>query len=74
MAQSTFNKVLFSSAVVAGIAVVAPQDADAALGDRTLRQGMSHPDVTELQNALKEKGFLHTALLQAILVRIQEMR
>ncbi|ALA53201.1 peptidoglycan-binding protein [Shouchella clausii] len=57
MAQSTFNKVLFSSAVVAGIAVVAPQDADAALGDRTLRQGMSHPDVTELQNALKEKGF-----------------
>lgn len=63
MSKSTINKFLFSSAIVAGIVAVAPQESEAALGDRTLRQGMSHPDVTELQNTLKEKGFFtyHTA-------------
>ncbi|GAF15423.1 cell wall lytic activity [Bacillus sp. JCM 19045] len=63
MSKSTINKVLFSSAVVAGIVAVAPQESEAALGDQTLRQGMSHPDVTELQTTLKEKGFFtyHTA-------------
>ncbi|RFU71188.1 endopeptidase [Peribacillus saganii] len=31
--------------------------ADAALGDRTLKQGMRHSDVKELQTILKHKGF-----------------
>ncbi|WP_245808854.1 C40 family peptidase [Shouchella patagoniensis] len=57
MQKSTLNKMLFSSAIIAGVVAVAPQEADAALGDRTLKQGMSHSDVTELQNVLKEKGF-----------------
>ncbi len=57
MSKSNLNKFLFSSAVVAGVVAVAPQVSEAAVGDQTLKQGMSHQDVTELQNILKEKGF-----------------
>ena len=63
MSKSTLNKFLFSSAVVAGVVAVAPQESEAAVGDQVLKQGMSHQDVTELQNILKDKGFFtyHTA-------------
>ncbi|MDV2684420.1 peptidoglycan-binding protein [Alkalihalophilus lindianensis] len=51
------RKVVVSSTIAAGFFLAGPQIADAALGDQTLRLGMTHSDVTELQNALKEKGF-----------------
>ncbi|ARK32478.1 C40 family peptidase [Halalkalibacter krulwichiae] len=53
---STLRKVVISSTFATGIFLAAPQMADAALGDQTLRTGMSHPDVKELQDALKSKG------------------
>ncbi|MDV2886391.1 peptidoglycan-binding protein [Alkalihalophilus pseudofirmus] len=51
------RKVIVSSTVAAGFFLAGPQIADAALGDQTLRVGMTHQDVTELQNSLKEKGY-----------------
>ncbi|MEC2071323.1 C40 family peptidase [Alkalihalophilus marmarensis] len=51
------KKVLVTSVVAAGLFFAAPQMADAALGDQTLRVGMNHADVTELQEALKSKGY-----------------
>lgn len=42
---------------------VAPAIGEAALGDRTLSEGMSHNDVKELQDVLKGKGYFtyHTS-------------
>ncbi|WP_051556446.1 C40 family peptidase [Alkalihalobacterium bogoriense] len=55
--SATMRKVVISSALATGIFLASPQDADAALGDQTLRKGMNHPDVKDLQDALKAKGF-----------------
>ncbi|MDT8860344.1 peptidoglycan-binding protein [Alkalihalobacillus sp. MEB130] len=55
--SSTLRKVVISSTFATGLFLATPQMADAALGDQTLRQGMDHPDVKELQDALKKKGF-----------------
>ncbi len=54
---STLRKVVISSTFATGILFTAPQMVDAALGDQTLKNGMNHPDVKELQDALKQKGF-----------------
>ncbi|MDV2684342.1 peptidoglycan-binding protein [Alkalihalophilus lindianensis] len=51
------KKVLLTSLVAAGLLLANPSVSDAALGDQTLRMGMSHGDVTELQQALKSKGY-----------------
>lgn len=55
--SATMRKVVISSALATGIFLASPQDADAALGDQTLRKGMNDPDVKDLQDALKAKGF-----------------
>ncbi|WP_078593142.1 peptidoglycan-binding protein [Evansella clarkii] len=44
------------SVVLAGTLLALPEVTDAALGDQTLREGMRHSDVVELQEALREKG------------------
>jgi peptidoglycan hydrolase-like protein with peptidoglycan-binding domain len=54
---STVRKVVISSAFATGLLLASPQLADAALGDQTLRTGMNHADVIELQNALANKGY-----------------
>ncbi|WP_100374110.1 C40 family peptidase [Bacillus sp. FJAT-45037] len=51
------NKVVVTSALAVGAFLVGPQLTEAALGDQTLRLGMTDQDVTELQNALKDQGF-----------------
>ncbi|MEN0644963.1 peptidoglycan-binding protein [Alkalicoccobacillus gibsonii] len=58
MNQATkMKKAVLTTTVATGIVFAAPTIADAALGDQTLRQGMSHSDVTQLQDELKSKGF-----------------
>ncbi|MDQ0207002.1 C40 family peptidase [Alkalicoccobacillus murimartini] len=61
MSQSSTAKkmkqAVLSSTVATGIVLGVPTIADAALGDQTLRQGMNHSDVTQLQDELKSKGF-----------------
>ncbi|MFB4163830.1 peptidoglycan-binding protein [Alteribacillus sp. JSM 102045] len=47
------------STVLAAAVLFTPTIADAALGDQTLKQGMRHSDVTELQQWLKGKGHLN---------------
>ncbi|TMW72197.1 C40 family peptidase [Alteribacter natronophilus] len=49
------KKVVVSAAIAGGV-LLAPQVADAALGDQTLREGMRHGDVQELQDWLKDEG------------------
>ncbi|WP_026691557.1 peptidoglycan-binding protein [Alteribacter aurantiacus] len=49
------KKVVLSVALAGGV-FLAPQVADAALGDQTLREGMNHGDVTELQDWLRSEG------------------
>jgi peptidoglycan hydrolase-like protein with peptidoglycan-binding domain len=56
---STLRKLVISSTFATGIVLAAPLVADAALGDQTLREGMNHSDVVELQDALKQKGYFH---------------
>ncbi|WP_332628502.1 peptidoglycan-binding protein [Halalkalibacter flavus] len=53
---STLRKVVITSTFATGLFLATPQMVDAALGDQTLRNGMNHSDVKELQNALKQKG------------------
>ncbi|WP_347548785.1 peptidoglycan-binding protein [Pseudalkalibacillus hwajinpoensis] len=57
-----FKKVVITT-TLAGTLLLAPNVSEAALGDRTLYNGMSHSDVTELQNTLDNKGYFdyHTA-------------
>ncbi|KYG30604.1 peptidoglycan-binding protein [Alkalihalobacillus trypoxylicola] len=55
--QSSMKRVFVSSTVATGIVLSTPLITEAALGDQTLRQGMSHSDVVELQDVLTEKGF-----------------
>lgn len=45
------------SSTLAGAVLVAPMTGYAALGDQTLRQGMNHSDVKELQEVLRGKGY-----------------
>jgi peptidoglycan hydrolase-like protein with peptidoglycan-binding domain len=51
------------SSAVAGAVFTAPMVAEAAMGDETLRDGMNHPDVKELQDFLKREGIFryHTS-------------
>lgn len=45
------------SSALAGIVLTAPMTTYAALGDQTLKQGMNHDDVKQLQDVLKNKGY-----------------
>ncbi|WP_209121764.1 peptidoglycan-binding protein [Alkalihalobacillus sp. BA299] len=60
---SAVKKAVISSTFATGIVLTAPLVVDAALGDQPLKKGMSHPDVKELQEVLKNKGYFnyHTA-------------
>ena len=57
------GKLVLSSAVFAGVRFAGPAISEAALGDRVLKEGMSHNDVKELQDLLKSKGYFtyHTS-------------
>ncbi|MFA9457618.1 peptidoglycan-binding protein [Halalkalibacter sp. AB-rgal2] len=57
--NKTLKRVVISSAFATGLLITTPQVADAALGDQTLRKGMTDPDVKDLQDALKKKGFFN---------------
>ncbi|WP_062051737.1 peptidoglycan-binding protein [Bacillus sp. JCM 19034] len=57
--NKTLKKAVISSAFATGLLIATPQVADAALGDQTLRKGMNDPDVKDLQDALKKKGFFN---------------
>ncbi|RXZ02167.1 C40 family peptidase [Fictibacillus sp. S7] len=50
-------KKLIMGLTVAGILVANPIIGKAALGDQTLKYGMSHSDVKQLQQKLKSKGY-----------------
>ncbi|HHY22336.1 MAG TPA: peptidase [Bacilli bacterium] len=57
MSQSkAVTKAVVTSTFATGIFLAAPHLADAALGDQTLKKGMTHPDVKELQEALRVGG------------------
>ncbi|MFC0558412.1 C40 family peptidase [Halalkalibacter alkalisediminis] len=56
---STVRKVVISSTFATGIILATPLVADAALGDQTLRVGMTDTDVRDLQDALAKKGFFN---------------
>ncbi|WNF37491.1 peptidoglycan-binding protein [Bacillaceae bacterium IKA-2] len=49
-------KKVVMSVVLAGSLFVLPSVSGAALGDQTLREGIRHGDVVELQNALRDTG------------------
>ncbi|HWL26807.1 MAG TPA: NlpC/P60 family protein [Ureibacillus sp.] len=50
-------KRLVACFVIAGTVLSSPINSNAALGDRTLKSGMEHEDVRELQTVLKKKGY-----------------
>lgn len=50
-------KKLIMAFTVAGVLFTSPIVGNAALGDQTLKEGMTHKDVTELQTVLKKKGY-----------------
>ncbi|KOO47113.1 C40 family peptidase [Priestia koreensis] len=50
-------KRLISSLTLAGILLASPVVGQAALGDHTLKQGMTHTEVKQLQSVLKSKGY-----------------
>jgi cell wall-associated NlpC family hydrolase len=56
MKKSFVTKALGTIALAAVVFVSNPLSADAALGDRQLKQGMKHNEVKELQVALKKTG------------------
>ncbi|GGB42823.1 NlpC/P60 family protein [Fictibacillus barbaricus] len=56
MKKSFVTKALGTIALAAVVFVSNPLSADAALGDRQLKQGMTHKEVKELQVALKKTG------------------
>ena len=57
MRSSSLTRTLLPLAAVAGTLLVMASAAMAALGDRTLRQGMSGDDVMELQRLVTELGY-----------------
>lgn len=52
-------KKIATSTAFASLVLATPSISHAALGDQTLKKGMSDPDVKQLQNVLKEKGYFH---------------
>lgn len=50
-------KKIVTSLTIMGTLLSAPIVSNAALGDQTLRSGMNHSDVKELQQVLKQKGY-----------------
>ncbi|PLT35778.1 C40 family peptidase [Bacillus sp. V5-8f] len=46
-----------ASTVVAAALLISPFQASANIGDQTLKPSMNHPDVRQLQNLLKVKGY-----------------
>ncbi|WP_305077959.1 peptidoglycan-binding protein [Guptibacillus hwajinpoensis] len=63
MQLSTWKKTLVGSAFLTGLFYVQTEDVEASLGDQALQKGMNSPDVKELQDVLKEKGYFtyHTS-------------
>ncbi|HZG72798.1 MAG TPA: NlpC/P60 family protein [Chondromyces sp.] len=53
-------KKVMAAMALAGTLFVSPIVSDAALGDQTLKYGMKHSDVKELQEVLKNKGYYAT--------------
>ncbi|MFC0236510.1 C40 family peptidase [Fictibacillus phosphorivorans] len=55
LSPGNLHKKIIGGIILAGALVIGnPLSADAALGDRTLKQGMTHKDVKDLQIALKK--------------------
>lgn len=52
-------KKLVTSTAFAGMVLAAPTISHAEFGDQTLKKGMTDPDVKQLQNVLKDKGYFH---------------
>ncbi|TYR81233.1 endopeptidase [Priestia megaterium] len=50
-------KKLIATLTLAGVLISSPVVGQAALGDQTLKQGMKHQDVKQLQQVLKNKGY-----------------
>ncbi|GAB6255216.1 C40 family peptidase [Peribacillus sp. N1] len=50
-------KKIIASVVVTGLLLSNPLVSNAALGDRTLKSGMTHTEVKQLQGVLKNKGY-----------------
>ncbi|KAB7709143.1 endopeptidase [Bacillus aerolatus] len=50
------------AAAISGALFTGPIVSEAALGDQTLRSGMKHQDVKELQQALKSKGYYKSSV------------
>ncbi|USK62402.1 NlpC/P60 family protein [Peribacillus asahii] len=50
-------KKIIASFVVTGLLLSNPLVSNAALGDRTLKSGMTHVEVKQLQEVLKQKGY-----------------
>ncbi|OOE14459.1 peptidoglycan-binding protein [Fictibacillus arsenicus] len=55
--DNTVVKRLMMTSAFAGAFFAVPLVGEAALGDMTLKQGITHGDVKQLQTILKEKGF-----------------
>lgn len=52
-------KTFVTSTAFASMVMAAPIVGHAELGDQPLKQGMSDPDVKQLQDVLKDKGYFH---------------
>ncbi len=50
-------KKIIASFVVTGLLLSNPIVSNAALGEQTLKSGMRHSDVTELEQVLEDKGY-----------------
>ncbi|MDR7073203.1 peptidoglycan-binding protein [Fictibacillus barbaricus] len=55
--ENTIVKKLVMTSAFAGAFLAVPLVGEASLGDTTLKQGITHSDVQELQALLKEKGY-----------------
>jgi peptidoglycan hydrolase-like protein with peptidoglycan-binding domain len=55
--ENTIVKKLVMTSAFAGAFLAVPLVGEASLGDSTLKQGITHGDVKELQSLLKEKGY-----------------
>ncbi|MFK2826896.1 NlpC/P60 family protein [Bacillus sp. B190/17] len=56
------KKWLMAAAMTGALITVSPVASEAALGDQTLKSGMKHQDVKELQQVLKSKGYYTSSL------------
>lgn len=59
MENKKLLKRFIMTSTFAGAFLAAPQIGEAALGDQTLKQGITHQDVKELQYILKNKGYFN---------------